>query len=116
MRLEAALPTVDVRLWSKPGVFSAKLDADFELFRATVIAATCRRVPDARAVKFYYFRGAVRLAERVPITDDASLRAFSSSAPADSAVWVFLPTDSGVSSPDDDPTAAAAAAAPTVTS
>ena len=109
MRIEAALPTIEVRLWSRPGVFSAKVDASFDFFRAGVVAAACRGLSDARAAKLYFFCGAVQLSERIAITDDATLAVFMS-APNASAVWVFLPVDGGVPSPDMEPAADAASA------
>ena len=82
---------MDVRLWARPGVFNAKLDDDFAIFFSGVAAAV--RVP-AAAARLYFFRGAVELAKRVPITDSASLQEFSASR---EAVWVF---DGGPASPD----------------
>lgn len=83
LRLEAARPAVDVRLWARPGVYSAKLDDDFGAFRAGVAAAVRA---DLHAVRLYFFRGAERLADRIAIDSDAALRDFAASR---AAVWVF---------------------------
>ncbi len=92
-------------LWSRPGIFNAKVDSSsYHLFRAGVVAAACRRLYDARAAKLYYFRGAVRLADRIAITDDATLGAFAAAHDA-SAVWIFLPVDSGAPEPAVEPAA-----------
>ena len=94
LRLEAARPSVDVRLWSRPGVFSAKLDDDFGIFFSGVAAAA--RIAAANA-RLYFFRGAVILDKRIPINDSAALRDF---AATHVAVWVF---DGGPVSPDVQP-------------
>jgi hypothetical protein len=88
LRLEAARPSVDVRLWSRPGVLSAKLDEDFDIFKSGVAAAA--RVSAASA-RLYFFRGAVVLDKRVPLNDSAALRDFAASGVA---VWVFEGTAS----------------------
>ena len=94
LRLEAARPSVDVRLWSRPGVFSAKLDDDFDIFLSGVAAAA--RIAAANA-RLYFFRGAVILDKRIPIDDSAALRDFAATRVA---VWVF---DGGPVSPDVEP-------------
>jgi hypothetical protein len=94
LRLEAARPSVDVRLWSRPGVLSAKLDEDFEIFKSGVAAAA--RVSAASA-RLYFFRGAVVLDKRIPLDDSAALRDFAASGVA---VWVF----EGTASPGVPPT------------
>ena len=99
LQLEAMRPSVEVRLWARPGFFSAKLCDDFDTFRASVAAAVRA---DIAMIKLYYFRGAVLLAERIAISDAASLRAF---AAASRAVWVYEPTAGGPPSPDELPDA-----------
>jgi hypothetical protein len=94
LRLEAARPSVDVRLWSRPGVFSAKLDDDFDIFLSGVAAAA--RIAAATA-RLYFFRGAVILDKRIPINDSAALRDFAATRVD---VWVF---DGGPVSPDVQP-------------
>ena len=83
-RLYESLPSVEVRLWLRPGVYSAKLDEDYAVFHGSVSAAA--RVA-AAAARLYYFRGAVELAGRIPINDSAALRDFTASGAR--CVWVF---------------------------
>jgi len=94
---DATRPSVEVRLWARPGFFSAKLHDDFDAFRASVAAAVGA---DCSAIRLYFFRGPVLVAERVAISDAASLRAFAS---ARRVVWVYEPTSGGPPSPDEQP-------------
>ena len=86
-----------VRLWARPGFFSAKLHDDFDTFRANVAAAVRA---DCATIKLYYFPGSVLIAERIAIADAASLRAFAS---ARREVWVYESAHDGPPSPDEDP-------------
>ena len=88
---------MEVRLWARPGFFSAKLYDDFDTFRANVAAAVRA---DRATIKLYYFPGSVLIAERIAIADAASLRAF---ARARREVWVYEPAPGGPPSPDEDP-------------
>ncbi len=99
------LPPVEVRLWDRPGYFSAKLYSSFLAFRDGVAAAV--RVVPSDIIKLYYFDGNVLLAERRAITDDATLREF---AIAHCAVWVFVITAPGPPSPEEEPSGAQPAA------
>ena len=84
LRIEASRPTVEVRLWSRPGSYNAKLyDHDFDLFRDAVTNIV--RVA-ADKCRLYYFRDTVVLDECIPINDAISLRGF---AALRVAVWVF---------------------------
>ena len=97
--MEAMRPSVNVRLWARPGFFSAKLfDDDFDTFRASVAAAVST---NTAAIKLYYFRGAVVIAERIAIEDTVSLRAFAASRRRE--VWVYELTSVGPPSPDELP-------------
>ena len=97
---DAMRPSVEVRLWARPGFYSAKLYDDFDAFLVAVAAAVRA---DRATIKLYYFRGAVVIAERIAITDTATLRAFASSRCP--AVWVYEPATAGPSSPDELPAA-----------
>ena len=88
---------MEVRLWARPGFFSAKLHDDYDTFRASVAAAVRA---DRATIKLYYFPGSVLIAERIAIADAASLRAFAS---ARREVWVYEPALGGPPSPDEDP-------------
>ena len=100
LRLEAMRPSVEVRLWARPGVYSAKLCDDFDAFCSTVAAAAG---VDRATIRLYYFHGPVVVADRIAITDAASLRAFES---AHRAVWVYEPAvAAGPPSPDELPAA-----------
>ena len=88
---------MEVRLWARPGFFSAKLHDDFDTFRASVAAAVRA---DRAAIKLYYFPGSVLIAERIAIADAASLRAFAS---ARREVWVYERASGGPPSPDELP-------------
>ena len=88
---------MEVRLWARPGFFSAKLHDDFDTFRASVAAAVRA---DRAAIKLFYFPGSVLIAERIAIADAASLRAFAS---ARREVWVYEPAAGGPPSPDELP-------------
>ena len=99
LRLEAMRPSVEVRLWARPGVYGAKLCDDFDAFCSTVAAAAG---VDRATIRLYYFRGPVVVADRIAITDAASLRAFEA---ARRAVWVYEPTAAGPPSPDELPAA-----------
>lgn len=98
LRREAMRLSVEVRQWERPGCWSVKLHDDhFDTFCAVVAAAACAGLTDLTRMQLYYFRGAVLLAERIAITDDASLRAFVGSR---CAVWVYFPAAAGLPSPD----------------
>ena len=101
LRLDAMRPLVEVRLWARPGVYGAKLCDDFDTFRSTLAAAAG---VDRATIRLYYFRGPVIVADRVAITDAASLRAFEA---AHRAVWVYEPAaaTAGPPSPDELPAA-----------
>ena len=94
---DATRPSVEVRLWARPGFFSAKLHDDFDAFRASVAAAVRA---DLATMRLYYFPGSVVVAERVAISNAASLRAFAS---ARREVWVYEPAAAGPPSPDEPP-------------
>ena len=99
LRLEAMRPSVEVRLWARPGVYYAKLCDDFDAFCSTVAAAAG---VECATIRLYYFRGPVVVTDRIAITDAASLHAFEA---ARRAVWVYEPAAAGPPSPDELPAA-----------
>jgi len=97
-----------VRLWSRPGSYSVKLYDDFDSVLSAAAAVT--RVPVAK-VRLYYFAGPVLLADRIPISDAATLRTFEATG---TELWVFEDGPPSPTAPPFEEPLAAAAAAPSV--